>query len=118
MKRRLPKLARWLAGIYLGWSLLVLFCSLCIGEHDVWRVLLYYIIWPVSAFYERLISPMLLDWLVTDPKTAPNWLEAFFYCVDGSFYVIVGTIWVWLIGRLVSMISAEILPIRHDKPMA
>jgi hypothetical protein len=118
MKHRLPKLARRLAGIYLGWSLLVFICSLLIGEHDIWKVLLYPFIWPVSAFYEIIISPMLLAWLVTDPKTAPSWLEAFLYCVDGSFYVVVGTIWVWLLGCLVSMISANVLPIRDDKPMA
>lgn len=93
------------------------FGSLFGSSHQWWPLFLYYIIWPVSAFYER-ISSVLLDWLVSDPKTAPGWVWTVIDYVAGAFYIIVGTIWIWFIGRLVSMIATRMLPIRAETRIA
>ena len=51
MKRRFPKFAYWLAGVYLAYSLLVYFGSLWSkgDAHSWWPVFLYPVIWPWSA---------------------------------------------------------------------
>jgi hypothetical protein len=44
MKRRLPKLARWLAGVYLLRSLFVFFGSMVGRDHQWWPIFLYFLI--------------------------------------------------------------------------
>jgi hypothetical protein len=60
MKRRLPKFARWLAGIYLVYGLLVFFGSMGSQGHS-WRpIMLYPVIWPLS-FAFQFGSALLMD---------------------------------------------------------
>src|ERR1044071_3730628 len=102
MKRRLPKLARWLGGVYLLCSLLVFFGSLGSESHSWWPLFLYFVIWPLSALYEAL-SSVLFDWLIADPKSAANWIWMLNDYIAGAFYIIVGTIWIWFLGRVFSV---------------
>ena len=117
MKRRFPKLARRLAGVYLGWSLLVFFGSLLGREHQWWPLFLYFVIWPVSALYEA-ISSICLDWLVPDPKSASSWIWTLNDYVAGAFYIIVGTIWIWFLGGVLSRVATRIFPFRDEKAVA
>ena len=117
MKRRLPKLARWFAGIYLVYGLLVFFGSLGGEGHSWWPIMLYPVIWPLSALYEALSSAC-LDWLIPDPKSAASWIWTFNDYVAGTFYIVVGTIWVWCLGRVFSIVVTRIFPFRDDKVLA
>lgn len=99
MRRRLPKLARWLASIYLAWSLLVFFGSLGSESHSWWPIFLYPIIWPLSFLFQ---------WMdVASSDTA--------YAV---FYIAVGTIWIWSLGYLLSMLATRLFPFGDVKPVA
>ena len=117
MKRRLPKLARWLAGVYLAWSLFVFFGSLFGRSHEWWPLFLYFIIWPASALY-HFLSDLCFDWLVPDPKSAPTWVWTLNDYVAGAFYIIVGTMWVWFLGRVLSKVATRIFPFRDDNIVA
>jgi hypothetical protein len=100
-KPRGTKLARWLAGIYLAWSLLVFFGSLGSESHSWWPIFLNPIIWPLGTLYD-LASSVCLDWLAPDAHSAPAWIWTANDYVAGAFYIVVGTIWVWFLGRLLS----------------
>jgi len=115
--RRIPKLACWLAGIYLAWSLLVFFGSFRSGSHEMWPLGLYFIIWPVSTLYE-FVSSVCMDRLVPDPKSASNWIWALNDYIDGAFYIIVGTIWIWFLGKVISRVVTCLFPIREQETMA
>jgi hypothetical protein len=114
MKRRFPKMARWLAGIYLVWGLLVFFGSLGSGSHSWWPLFLYPVIWPLSALYEA-ISSVCLDWLIPDPNSAPDWTWTVNDYVAGAFYILVGAVWLWCLGRMVSILATRMFPIRDGK---
>jgi hypothetical protein len=101
MKPRYPKLARWMAGIYLLYSLIVFFGSLGSESHSWWPIFLYPVIWPLSALY-GMVSSACLDWLVPDP---PDWVWMLNDYVMGAFYIIVGTIWIWFLGRVLSRLG-------------
>ena len=117
MKRRFPKLAHWLAGIYLVWSLFVYFGSMMGREHHWWPLFLYPIIWPVSAVYE-FVSDRCFDWLVPDARSAPGWVWTLHDGVAGAFYIIAGTIWVWFVARVVSRVGTWIFQSRDDNNVA
>ena len=104
MKRRFPKLPRWLGGIYLFWSLLVFFGSLGSESHSWWPIFLYWVIWPLSTLYEAL-SSLALDRLISD--TLNDYIA-------GTFYIVAGTIWIWCLGRLFSMLVTRVFPIRGE----
>ena len=85
------------AGAYAVWALIVYF----VADHAWWPMFLYPFIWPVSYCFERILKYRLLTWLGADsPHPTP---ESFilFDRIAGAFYLIAGTLWVWLIGFLV-----------------
>ena len=85
MKRRFPKLAHWLASIYLVWSLVIYFGTLGRNGHEWWPLFLYFIIWPLSALYE-VVSSVCLDWFI---PTA-NWMWTLNDYIAGAFYIVAG----------------------------
>ena len=99
MKRRLPKLPSWLAGIYLAWSLLVFFGSLGSESHSWWPTFLYPIIWPLSFGIQKL------DFVSSDVGYA-------------VFYILAGTIWIWAIARLFSAVVTRLFPFKDEKIVA
>jgi hypothetical protein len=109
---RFPKLAHWLAGIYLAWSLLVFFGSLGSQGHSWWPLFLYFIIWPISAIY-NFVSAICFDWVF--PKSPPEWAWLLFDYVSGAFYIIVGTVWIWFLGRVISRVVTRLSPIREPE---
>lgn len=97
--RRFSKLAIWMAGVYLVYSLLVYFGTLGGEGHDWWPIWLYPVIWPLSVLIERAanaiykpLNPMLDDY------------------VAGAFYIVFGTAWIWLLGRLISTFATRFFP--------
>ncbi len=96
MKRRFPKLGRWLASMYLVWSLLVFFGSLGSESHSWWPIFLYPVIWPLSFLFQRI------DFASSDT-------------VYAVFYIVVGTIWIWWLGRLFSILATRLFPFRDEK---
>jgi hypothetical protein len=117
MTRRLPKLARWLAGIYLVWSLLVFFGSLFGSSHEWWPMFLYPTIWPLGALH-ALLSDACLDWFFPEARSVPGWAYTLNDYTAGAFYIVVGTIWVWCLGRVFSIVATRIFPLRHDNTVA
>jgi hypothetical protein len=102
MKRRFPKLAHWLASIYLAWSLLVFFGSLGSESHSWWPMFLYPVIWPLSLLFQVVSSAV--------------GYAAYDY-VAATFYIVVGTVWIWWLGRLLSTLTTLLFPIRDEKPL-
>ena len=90
-KRKFPKFATWMAGLYLIWSLLVYFGTLGGEGHDWWPIWLYFVIWPLSFLIERA------DNVICPSGGAIN------DCVMGSLYIILGTAWIWFLGWLISV---------------
>src|ERR1700704_1031408 len=101
--QRFGTLRLWLAGIYFGWSLLVYFGTLCRrgDAHNWWPIFLYPLIWPLGWLYEEANSA-LLDWLVPEPASVPESVFILSDRIAGGFYIVAGTIWFWLIGRVIS----------------
>src|SRR5580692_6657711 len=94
---RLAKLPRWVAGLYLFWSLLVYFGTLGHESHAYWPMFLYFIIWPASLLHGLLMNS---NWLTGLPKSTPDWVWGCVDGVSGAFYIVVGTIWIWFLGRV------------------
>jgi hypothetical protein len=111
--RRFPNLARWLAGMYLVWSLFVYLGTLGGNGHEWWPLFLYFIIWPLSALYD-FVSSACLDWFVPDPKSMPDWIFMLIDYVSGAFYIIVGTLWIWFLGKVISRVFTRLFPIKED----
>jgi hypothetical protein len=104
-KRKKPpfsKLAWWLAGIYLGWSLFVYFSTLGGVGHDWWPIWLFPLILPWSAVHQFMIDPILTHWIIPNPRSAPAsaWIELDH--IAGAYYIVIGTIWYWIIGKTIS----------------
>lgn len=112
MKRRFPKLERWLAGLYLVWSMLVFFGSLGSESHGWWPIFLYPVIWPLSAIH-RLVVSLFLDRLA--PNTTPDWIWTLNEYSADAFYIIVGTIWVWFLGRVLSRVANAVFLFKDEK---
>lgn len=99
MKRRLPKLARVLAGIYLLWGLLVFFGSLGSESHSWWPIFLSPIIWPWGRVFMVVCS-------IFGDAPADY--------VAAVLFVIGGALWVWFLGRLLSLIATRVFPFPHE----
>ena len=108
MKGRFPKLARSVAGIYLGWSLLVFFGSFESESHSWWPIFLNTIIWPLGAIYQWLDSWFLAG-LTSNSQTLPAWGWALDDYLAGAFYIVMGTVWIWFLGRLFSLLVTRVL---------
>jgi hypothetical protein len=104
MKRRLPKLARWLAGVYLVYGLVVFFGSLGGQGHSWWPIMLYPVIWPLSLLFQ-LATDSFLD----------SFSPAAYDYVAAAFYICIGAIWVWWLGHLFSILVTRIFPFRDEK---
>ena len=115
MKRRLPKLARWLAGIYLVYGLLVFFGSMGGEGHSWWPIMLYPVIWPWSYVFQ-LCSSLLMD--AVFPHQTPSWAYVAYDYVAAVFYVGFGAVWVWCLGRFFSIVVTRFFPLRDDKIVA
>ena len=98
---RLPKLANWMAGLYLIYSLLVYFGTLAGVGHEWWPIFLYPIIWPLSLLLHLAENAL--------PPTAIG------DYIMGGFYIVVGTVWMWLVGRLISLIGRKLFSDLHTK---
>src|SRR2546423_13288746 len=112
MKRRVPWLAGWLAGLYLIYGLLVFFGTLWGRHHEWWPLFLYPVIWPLS-FVLNWSSSLLLDALF--PHQTPTWAYVAFDCAGGVLYVGVGALWLWWLGRLFSLLLTRLFPFRDEK---
>jgi hypothetical protein len=102
-RRRLPKMARWLASIYLAWSVLVFFGSMGSDSHSWWPIFVYPIIWPLSMIFEHVGSAF-----------ADKIQPVFYDYVAGAFYIGVGTTWIWWLGHLTSIVATRLFPIRDE----
>jgi hypothetical protein len=38
--------------------------------------------------------------------------------IGGAFYIIVGTIWIWFLGWLISRVAARLFPVKEHEPVA
>ena len=69
--------------------------------------MLYPVIWPLSLLFQLAtgsfldsLSPVVYDY------------------VAAAFYIGIGAIWVWCLGRLFSIVVTRIFPFRDEKPVA
>ena len=99
--------------MYLLWSSFIYFATLGRNGHEWWPLYLYFIIWPLSLAH-NVLSSVCEDWLF--PHTTPNWAYALDDYIAGGFYIVVGTIWIWFLGRIVSKVATRLFPIKdHAK---
>ena len=117
MKRRLPKLAPWLASIYLIWSLFVYFGRLGRSGHEWWPLLLYFVIWPLSALYE-FVNSRCLDLLFPDRSLATDRFYMMNDYIGGAFYIVIGTIWIWFLGWAISTLLTRLFPVKKHETAA
>ena len=108
---RFKKLPWYLAGTYLVWSLFVYFGSLGSEAHSWWPLFLYPLIWPWSWVERLLIDRLLTNWLAPDPKSAPESVWMLMDYLGGAFYIVVGTLWFWFLGKTVSLVSRRSFPL-------
>jgi len=99
---RLKRLSWWLAGIYLAWSCLVFFGGRGGQGHEWWPIFLYPLIFPWSFLYDLVIEPPLANWLAPDATAAPGSAWVLMDNLAGAYYIIVGTLWFWFLGKMVS----------------
>ncbi len=95
--RRTTKLSWWLSVAYVGWSCLVYFGSLFLGDegHAWWPLFLFPLILPWSAIHQFVLSPLLDQWFAPDPRAAPASVFMTMDYIAGGFYIVVRTIWFW-----------------------
>ena len=114
--QRFKNLAWWLAATYFAWSLFVYFGTLGREPHSWWPIFLYHLIWPWSWIEESVIQPLLNSRLAPDPKTAPVSVWMLMDYVAGGFYITVGTVWFWSVGKIISKIATSVFPIQENGP--
>jgi hypothetical protein len=71
--------------------------------HSWWPIFLWPVIFPISFLFD-IVSDVALDWLVPDPKAAPNWVWSAYDWVSGCFYIVAGSAWMFYIGKCLSFI--------------
>lgn len=102
--RRSSIFANCLAGLYLIWSLLVYFGTLGREGHEWWPLFLYPVIWPLSYLIKSVDEAVPLG-----PTASASILNDF---VVGVLYIVLGTIWLWFLGWLISVGTKKLL----DRP--
>jgi hypothetical protein len=107
---RLRKLCWWFTGVYLAWSLLVYFGSLGSEAHSWWPIFLMPVIFPWSWGFEIFSKEFLYAWLAPDPKTAPESVWILMDRISGGYYIVIGTLWFWSLGKLISRVSSRLFP--------
>jgi len=60
---------------------------------------LFPLILPWSALHQFVLDPMLQHWLAPDPRAVSASVYMTMDYIAGGFYIIVGTIWFWLVGK-------------------
>jgi len=74
-------------------------------------------LWYLRPFLLDVVNTRLLEhWLTPDPKTAPTSVWMLMDSISGGFYILVGTLWFWVVGRTVSRIIARVLPTQETEP--
>lgn len=68
--------------------------------HSWWPLFLYPLIWPWSWAEHFYAEPLLLRWL------ANNFI--LFDYIIGAFYIVFGTLWFWIVGKMISMFSTSL----------
>jgi hypothetical protein len=48
-----------------------------------------------------------MKWLIPDPRSASPaaWMQLDYFA--GAFYIVVGTLWYWVIGKMISRIATR-----------
>lgn len=114
MKRRLTKLGWVLAGLYFAFSVVGYVGSLGHRDHAWWPMFLYPVIFPCSLLFEEVWKTPLREWLVAGGSGLPSWVTL--DRLAGAYYIVVGTLWLGLVGRLVSLASTRLFPLKYDEP--
>ena len=78
--------------------------------------MLYPIIWPWGWLYKIAADPLLDAWLTPEPKLAPGWVWLFMDRVCGAFYIIWGTLWLWIVGKTISITATRLCTTDNGKP--
>jgi hypothetical protein len=109
--RRFPKLARWLTSIYLAYGLFVFFGSMSGNSHEWWPIFVFPIIWPFG-FVCLILLDLIGNALISDGS--PDWVYTFVDYMGAVFFVGLGSVWVWFLGRLFSMAATHLFPLEPD----
>jgi hypothetical protein len=112
MKRaRLSWLPPILAGVYFVWALFAYFATLGTASHAWWPILLYLLIWPLSALF-HLGDDVVVMYLVPDARLAAKWVWDVNDYVLGALYIIGGTAWLWGWGKAISALATRFFSVK------
>lgn len=75
--------------------------------HEWWPIFLFPLILPWSAVHQFLIGPMLANWIVPNPRSAPESAWMMLDYIAGGYYIIIGTMWFWVVGKVISRIATR-----------
>lgn len=110
-KPRLRKAPHLLGVLYLAWSSFVYFGSYGTANHAWWPIFVYGPIWPWSWAIECLLDPLQAS-LAPEPHATP---ESVFMAMDqvaGAGYIVIGSVWYWCLGKLVSIGATKLFGVR------
>jgi hypothetical protein len=113
-KPRLRTLGLWLAAFYFAFSLLVYVGSYGHRDHAWWPMFLYPVIFPFGWLFEEALKPLLRAWLVPATGTVTEEVWMTLDHIAGLFYVIVGTSWLWCVGKIVSAGVTRFFPLERE----
>jgi hypothetical protein len=77
--------------------------------------MLYPIIWPWGLLYDSAQS-YLCDRLIPNPHAASSTTWVVIDGLAGAFYIIVGTLWIWFLGKIISLAATRVLGKREIQP--
>ena len=104
-KLRLPTLSWWLAGTYFLASL----AANTVARSTLLPLLLYLLIFPWSFLYVMFLEPVLESWIKPDPGSQ------FITYIGLAFYLVAGTLWFWILGRVASRLFTWLVPIKNQE---
>ncbi len=86
--------------------------------HEWWPVSLFPLILPWSAVHQFLLDPILTKWLIPQSGSVPDsaWMELDY--ITGAYYIIVGTIWFWIVGKIILRIFSRARLLNEERKQA
>ena len=107
---RFPKACWWLSGAYFLFSNFVYFASMGSQSHAWWPVFLAPLAIPVFLI-DMTIGEGLFA-LLAGPSPAITAYANYDYFV-GACYIILGSLWMWFVGRGISRATTYLFPLKE-----
>ena len=112
-RRRLSKFGHWVAIVYILWGLFAFFGTLGSESHSWWPIFLTPIVFPLNFVFGNLSAAV---FEAVHPGYAPAWAYTVYDYVSALLFIGGGAVWLWWLGRLVSILITWIVPFKCERP--